>query len=467
LQPYSLSARINTMLRSIITITIASLLSVAVNAAPRPAPATTACYAGAYELSDGTQLVITPSDDEHIRYRLPDGRSGKLGTKGARQFHAVPGWSEREPPPVHVTFSNCPAGTLTWQWGSAAQLSGKRMPQRVIPARFASGDVQLYGELHLPAHERPRAVIVLQFGGGRTSAVVENYVQHLLPLKNLAVFVFDKRGTGQSSGDFTIHFGTLSDDLVAAVRQVRSMPQVADIPLGLMGESQGGWVVPLAANKTAVDFTIVSYGLAVSIREENRLETLYGLNERGYGPEIQARAGEVLAVADRIMRSRFREGLDELRHLREAYGSEKWYQDLSAEEMTGDYTSALANASDEQLAEVKAFFNIPYELDYDPIPALRKVTVPSLWVLAGKDTEAPSASTIEIIRKLQSDGKPIDLAVFPNADHGMIEVERTAQGPKELERHSPGYFDLLAHWAAHRSFGDKHFGPAQLTPRRR
>jgi uncharacterized protein len=455
------------MLRSIIVVTIASLFSISVNAAPSPTPATSACYVGAYELSDGMQLILTPSEDADLRYRLLDGRSGRLGATGVTEFHAVPGWSERKPPPVHVTFPNCSAGTLTWQWGNAAPLSAKRVPQVVIPARFASGDVQLYGELHLPAHERPRAVIVLQFGGGRESAVAENYVQHLLPLKNLAVFVFDKRGTGQSTGAFTISFATLSDDLAAAARHVRSMAQVANVPVGLMGESQGGWVVPLAATKTAVDFTIVSYGLAVSIREENRLETLYGLEERGYGPEIQARAAEVIEVTDRIMRSRFHEGLDELHRLRNTYGSQKWYQDLSADSMTGDYLGALANASDEQLAKVKAFFDVPYELDYDPMPTLRQVHVPSLWILAGKDTEAPSASTIDIIRELQSQGVPIDLAVFPNADHGMIEVERTAQGQKELERHSPGYFDLLADWAARRSLGDKHFGPAQLTPRRR
>jgi dienelactone hydrolase len=134
--------------------------------------------------------------------------------------------------------------------------------------------------------------------------------------------------------------------------------------------------------------------------------------------------------------------------------------------MTGDYTSMLANTPDKDMEAVRAAFNFAYDLDYDPIPTLRKLKVPSLWVLAGKDTEAPSASTIGILRGLQAQGIPIDVAVFPNADHGIIEVEQTPQGQRELERHSPGYFDLLADWVARHAFSPRSFGTAEVTPRR-
>ncbi|HEY5810525.1 MAG TPA: alpha/beta hydrolase [Povalibacter sp.] len=426
-----------------------------------------ACYAGAYRLSDGTEIVLT-SAQGNLRYRLLDGRTGRLAPDSATQFHSVPGWSEREPPVVRAMFAGCSNPAMSFQWGTAPPLSGARVTQPVIPIRFSNAGADLYGELHLPAQHRPRAVVVLQFGGGRDSAVATNYVQYLLPLRDIAVVIFDKRGTGKSTGNFTIDFTTLADDVVAAVHRVRSMPEVANVPLGLMGESQGGWVVPLAATKTSVDFVIVSYGLAVSLREENRLETLQGLQARGYSAAEQARALEVVAATDRIMISRFKEdGLDELRRLRQRYGSEKWYRDLSAPTLTGDYTSALANASDEEIAAVKAFFDIPYDLEYDPAPTLRQVTVPMLWILAGKDTEAPSASTDVILRDLQQHAAPIDIAVFPDADHGMIEVEQIAGSQKELDRHSPGYFDLLIDWSTRRTLGNATFGTAVLTPRQK
>jgi pimeloyl-ACP methyl ester carboxylesterase len=47
-------------------------------------------------------------------------------------------------------------------------------------------------------------------------------VQYLLPLRDIAVFVFDKRGTGRSTGDYSIDITPLARDLVAAVDAVRS-----------------------------------------------------------------------------------------------------------------------------------------------------------------------------------------------------------------------------------------------------
>ncbi|WP_116809690.1 alpha/beta hydrolase family protein [Steroidobacter cummioxidans] len=453
------------MSRFLVAVGVMLTLGIA-TAGAAPTIPSNACHAGAYALADGTQFILTPSDESGLRYRLRDGRTGYLKAISATQFQSAPGWSQDEPPPMRVTVAGCRAKSLLVQRGTRPHEKAKRIDHSVLPVHFASGDAQLYGELHLPASRKPHAVVVLQAGGSARSAVVYNYVQHLLPLSDIAVFVFDKRGTGRSTGRFTVEFGALADDVGAAVRQVRSMPKMADLPLGLMGESQGGWVVPLAATRTPVDFVIVSYGLAVSLREENRMEVMQGLQMRGYGADVQARAQEVVAATDRIMVSRFEDGLDDLRRLREAYGHEQWYRDLSLDSLTGDYTKELANTSDADMPAVKAMFSFDYDLDYDPLPTLRQVNVPLMWVLAGNDTEAPSESTQQIIRDLQSQGAPIDLAVFPHADHGMIEVESTPQGPKELDQHSPGYFELLADWIEYRKLASRRFGCAELTPRK-
>ena len=38
-----------------------------------------ACYSGAYKLDHGGgYIIISPSDEGALRYRLPDGRSGRL-----------------------------------------------------------------------------------------------------------------------------------------------------------------------------------------------------------------------------------------------------------------------------------------------------------------------------------------------------------------------------------------------------
>src|SRR5690606_15983823 len=171
----------------------------------------------------------------------------------------------------------------------------------------------LHGELVMPADGvAPRAVVVLQYGGGRDSAVYNNWVQYLLAVHSIAAFVYDKPGTGRSEGEFNAHVGMLSDDLVAAVRAVRARPGLDGVPLGLMGESQGGWVAPLAATKIPVDFIVVSYGLAVSMLEEDRMEVAQGLRSRGWGRDVLAKGEALHDAVARVMVSRFGEGLDEL-----------------------------------------------------------------------------------------------------------------------------------------------------------
>jgi hypothetical protein len=83
-------------------------------------------------------------------------------------------------------------------------------------------------------------------------------------------------------------------------------------------------------------------------------------------------------------------------------------------------------------------------------------------VLAGKDTEAPHEATQAVLERLQAKRSPIDIAVFPNADHGIIEMAEQG-GERVAVGQSPGYFDLLASWIRTRKLGGK-FGAAILQP---
>src|SRR5688572_13465484 len=50
---------------------------------------------------------------------------------------------------------------------------------------------------------------------------------------------------------------------------------------------------------------------------------------------------------------------------------------------------------------------------YDPMPSLRQVAAPQLWVLAAADREAPYEETLRRLEQLQREGRPIVTAVFP------------------------------------------------------
>jgi len=436
--------------------TVALVLAAAVPVVARAEAETPpqACYSGAYRFADGGFVVISPSDEGALRYRMSDGRIGRVYPDDDKHFHGGPGWASREPRIADAAFDGCSSDRLQFKLQDGPSGVATRVQVIRKTGTFSSIGNTLYGELFAPA--KPQALVVLVFGSGQDSAVTFNYVQHLLPLYDIAVFVYDKRGTGKSTGRFTVDFSELADDALAAVDYSRKLLNMPGVPVGLMGESQGGWIAPLAAVRAPADFVVVSYGLAISPLDEDRNEVFDEMTAKGYDDSVMAKARELTSITGRIMLSRFTDGLDDLRKFKAAHAGEKWLNDAE-----GDFTGPLLRSPDDKFTELRAALGFDAILDYDAQAALRRVRVPMLWVVAGKDTEAPSRPTLEFLRALQPAPPPLDIAVFPNADHGIL--EEGEQNGQPYARNAAGYFDLLAHWIRTRNLTGK-FGTAILQP---
>jgi alpha-beta hydrolase superfamily lysophospholipase len=411
-----------------------------------------ACYSGAYRLGND-YLLITPSDEGALRYRVPDGRSGRLypddPSKSDGRFHGGPGWASREPRIAEAVFDACPGKRIEFRLKDGPSGVAQRIPVTRTPTTFTSIGNTLYGELFAP--EKPQALVVLVFGSGQDSAVAYSYVQHLLSYYGIAAFVYDKRGVGRSTGRFSVDFSELADDALIAMSHARKLLNTPGVPVGLMGESQGGWVAPLAAVRGPSDFVIVSYGLAISPLEEDRFEVMNELRGKRYDDSVVAKGRELTDITARIMLSRFTDGLEDLRKFKAEHAGAKWLQ-----EVEGDFTGPLLRSPDDQFEELRKLLGFDAIFDYDAPAALRRVQVPMLWIVAGKDTEAPSAPTLEFLRALQAAPPQLDIAIFPNADHGILEDDRQ----------SAGYHDLLVQWIRTRRLEGR-FGTAVLQPDRR
>jgi hypothetical protein len=81
------------------------------------------------------------------------------------------------------------------------------------------------------------------------------------------------------------------------------------------------------------------------------------------------------------------------------------------------------------------------------MPTLRAVEAPQLWILGEDDLEAPSAETSRRIKMLIMEEKPITLALFARAEHGMTEYEVAPDGERVSTRYAPGYFDMMRDFA--------------------
>jgi uncharacterized protein len=395
------------------------------------------CQIGAYRFSDGEIVDIARSEGDTFRWRKFDGTTGVLHKKGNASWTSALGWTDR--PDGHTTsFTRCATGEIEFDGKKA-----HRIPFDVTDTVFEGrGGVKLAGRLVLPKSNDPVPIVILIHGAERDSAHDSYALQRLLPAENVGAFVYDKRGTGRSDGKYTQDFDTLADDAVAAMREAKRIAGTRCARIGYQGGSQGGWVAPLAATYAPVDFVIVSFGLAVSVIDEDQEEVALEMRLKGHSqPEI-SKALEVASAAEAIFESGFTKGFERFDAVRANYPNESWYKDIH-----GNYTHFILPYTAGEIREKGKDFIFGTPFGYDPMPTLRAVETPQLWILGEDDLEAPSAETSRRIKALIAEGKPITLALFPCAEHGMTEYEVVSNGERVSTRYAPGYFAMMRDFA--------------------
>lgn len=398
------------------------------------------CHVGAYRLSDGRVLDVAPADGPNLRWRLENGETGRLDAAGG--WSGVIGWTEKPDPRV-IRFGGCDHGRITFAAGDGETLEGRRIDLVTRETTFRSGDVELFGRLVLPPGDGPVPVVVQVHGSEKDAATVYNFRQRLYAGQGVGVFVYDKRGTGRSTGAYTQDFQLLARDAAEAAKTARRLAGPRGGRIGFEGGSQGGWVAPLAASLTPVDFVVVGYGLADTPAAENRDEALQDLAAAGYtDPAIRAKALEVIAATDAVMQSGFRSGYDKLDEVRRKYGKEPWF-----EHVTGEYTGELLKYPNWAIRIVGPRRDVRTPWAYDPLPVLRAQTAPLLWVLAGDDTSAPPEVTRRRLKALASEGAPITAIEFPETEHNILEFETDEDGERRETRYAEGYFRAVLDWA--------------------
>lgn len=419
-----------------------------------------ACRTGSYKLSDGSVVDIAPPDDDGVRWLRFDGTTGVLHKAASGQWTSTSGWSDR-PDGKQVSFGDCSAGAIRFDG-----VAGQRIPFDVSDTRFQGAGVTLAGRLVLPKGTDRVPIIVMVHGSDPSSALEGTgafSLQRLLPAYGVGVFVYDKRGTGASTGTYTQDFSVLADDAVAAMREARRVAGSRLGRIGYQGGSQAGWVEPIAANRAPVDFVIVCYGLAVSVIDEDQQEVEIEMREKGHSPAEISQALEVARAAEAVIASHFTEGFRELDAARAKYSGAPWYKDVH-----GNYTYMLLPYSEAQLREMgrtTLSFAQHTPFHYDPMPTLRADKAPQLWILGGEDYSAPSAETSRRIKSLMAEKLPFTLALYPHAEHGMTLFETQADGGRLSTRYADGYFAMIRDFARSGQIPGA-YGDAEITRRR-
>ena len=168
------------------------------------------------------------------------------------------------------------------------------------------------------------------------------------------------------------------------------------------------------------------------------------MREGGYESDAMAKAKQLTDVTARLAVSNYKDGLEDLDALRDAYKGEPWFNQIK-----GGFSGVILAMSTEELRTkgIPMFDRLNIDWSLKPMAVMREVAVPQFWALAGEDREAPTATTLDRLLRLRDEGKDIAIRVFPGADHGMWEFEQAEDGSREYTKVTDGFHDLMADWA--------------------
>ena len=415
------------------------------------------CHVGSYRLTNGNLLDVAPSEGDTLRWRQFDGSTGALHKSADGKWKSTDGWTDRDDGKT-AAFSPCGTGHIEFDG-----ISGERIGFDVREATFESHGTVLVGRLVLPLGSGRVPIAILVHGSEPDSALIGYSLQRMLPAEGVGAFVYDKRGTGKSGGHYTQDFSLLADDAVAALRTARELAGARLGRIGYQAGSEGGWVAPIAANRAAVDFVIVCFGLAVNVIEEDQEAVELQLREKGYSADDIAHALSVASAAEDVFASDFTGGFEKFDAVRAQYKDAPWYKGLR-----GDFTFMLLPHSEAELRAMRADYSWGTPFYYDPMPTLRADKVPQLWILGGEDYEAPSAETRRRIESLMATGRPFTLAYYSRAEHGITLFETGADGERTSTHYALGYFRMIRDFARdgrlRGSYGDAELSRPQKFP---
>ncbi len=295
---------------------------------------------------------------------------------------------------------------------------------------FRNGSVELRGTLMLPAAAGPSPGVVFLHGSGpATRAGARPYAEEFATL-GIASLLFDKRGSGASTGSWTTSsLEDLAGDALAAVRFMKSARAIDARRIGFWGVSQAAWVATLAASQSAdIAFMILISGGGASPRESELFSYQQAFERAGLSEGEKAEALEVLDayfhyLGEGAGRSQLVARLDSLRPTRLA---------------------PLAEQLDRVLPSEQNRPNWSWVATWDPAPHIEALKMPILLMFGDSDTDQPTATAVARWRHglARAGNDSVTLMVFPGAGHG-IRMGGERHGTAQF---ADGYQEAMLGW---------------------
>jgi uncharacterized protein len=379
---------------------------------------------GIYRKDDGGIVAVGEMHEfgsDEILVDYTTGQTGALFSLGDGRVGVGHAIGDKSPPPVKVLEGANGRVKLDGE-----TLTGIKTTRRTFEVN--NGAVQVSGELDL-AGDKAKGVIVFVHGSGDGPRRAYDLWTNFFVSRGWAVVVFDKRGSGSSSGDWhDANFITLADDVRKVLNWTRNQKELAGLKIGLWGASQAGWIIPQLTAENAVDFAIVQSGPATPVDDFLRITLESELRAYGFPPEEIAKAVRYYNLDVAVSR-----GAKPFAEIEKAY----------AEASAGGAEWLLKppdpiNAPDRRFMKAISGF--------DAADFWRKTRTPLLILFGGKDHIVPVNANRRRMEQLleQAGNTRSRVVVFENDNHlNMLAKTGVRSEYATLDHFDPEYFKTL------------------------
>jgi pimeloyl-ACP methyl ester carboxylesterase len=397
---------------------------------------------GAYRIAPNKVISIGDTPDGGNSLWYIDYGSGQvriLWASSENTFFAGTARAVSYPVTLKVTFIKDAQDNVTkllWEPVGERAKTAVKIPFKEEKMSFKNGDITFGGTLISPPTNSPHPVVILVPGAFRTTRDLLRLWGHNFVRRGIAVFIYDARGTGVSTG--TVGAGSFSDfanDALAAVQLLKTRANVNPKQIGLFGFSNSAWTVTLAASRSKdVAFLITQSMSGVPPWQQEIFRAESQLRADGF-PVNEVDQGAAF-MRLKFEAARTGQGWEGLQAIMADSRNARWLS----------YTNPPRSLERLQQSWQTQF-------SYDPVPSFENVTCPVLAYFGEVDTNVPVRESVTVIeRSLRLAGnKDYTIKVFPKGRHDLVEGENGGTRESALRsRYVPRLWDTMTDWVLKR-----------------
>jgi dienelactone hydrolase len=343
---------------------------------------------GLYALDGGRHLVVADGAFGRNAILLDAGELHLLTRSGRGRYAIGAGLGDATP----AGTASFERGGAMWSPSDGRSERAARVAWRQEEVRVRSGDATLGCTLTIPPGSGPRPAVAFAHGSGPAYRYYVQTWASFFATAGMVTLACDKRGIGQSSGLYPgeaaseRNIDRYARDAEAQARFLAAQPEVDDARIGLSGASQAGWIMPLAASREpAIRWLVLLVSPTVTQGESDLWGDLTG---QGDSPPSQ-----------------------------------------SAAAMEAEIRRAGPNG-------------------FDPLPAIRSLRVPALWLFGALDMHVPTRLSVERLDPVAREpGRDLSYVVFPRGAHHLIDTSTGLNSDlARSRRYVEGLFPTIRAW---------------------